>query len=294
MDFPDGSSMGSTVVVDSHFQRIGCQPEKLHYSVANPARGLLSRETRKKARTSGSAPLPPSRCSCGENKTKIKHRARTAQKEKKIQFTRRVSRDASTCLDPTQVSVHLAPVQDSVGSSKQASRCHFAGSTLPCTIEMLPVQLNLFSPGDSRIYLLFSPRGNNPPPTLRDRLIPHHSPKAVSFRSHSMSNARTSLCTQSVHSFSILPRPLHTTLLRVSNIIFCGNRPPLVRIVPPPTKSSGAQRRLNTLPPGYFESTVERGRPMVWSPVLCASKISWCTVRSRVGVLAKSPRTSFI
>ena len=32
------------VVVVSYIQRIGCQPEKLLYAVANPARGLLSKE----------------------------------------------------------------------------------------------------------------------------------------------------------------------------------------------------------------------------------------------------------
>ena len=32
------------VVVVSHIQRIGCQPEKLLYTVANPAGGLLNRE----------------------------------------------------------------------------------------------------------------------------------------------------------------------------------------------------------------------------------------------------------
>ena len=36
------------VVVVSHIQRIGCQPEKLLYTVANPARGLLNREKRTK------------------------------------------------------------------------------------------------------------------------------------------------------------------------------------------------------------------------------------------------------
>ena len=36
------------VVVVSHIQRIGCQPEKLLYTVANPARGLLNREIRTK------------------------------------------------------------------------------------------------------------------------------------------------------------------------------------------------------------------------------------------------------
>ena len=36
------------VVVVSHIQRIDCQPEKLLYTVANPARGLLNREKRTK------------------------------------------------------------------------------------------------------------------------------------------------------------------------------------------------------------------------------------------------------
>ena len=47
------------VVVVSHIQRIGCQPEKtLLYTVANPARGLLNKEEKKKKK-SGSAPPPP-------------------------------------------------------------------------------------------------------------------------------------------------------------------------------------------------------------------------------------------
>ena len=36
------------VVVVPHIQRIGCQPEKLLYTVANPARGLLHGEKRTK------------------------------------------------------------------------------------------------------------------------------------------------------------------------------------------------------------------------------------------------------
>ena len=37
------------VVVVSHIQRIGCQPEKLlYYTVANTARGLLNKEKRTK------------------------------------------------------------------------------------------------------------------------------------------------------------------------------------------------------------------------------------------------------
>ena len=55
----------TVVVVISHIQRIGCQPEKLLYTVANSARGLLNRGKNK----SGSAPPPT--CSFRENKMKI-------------------------------------------------------------------------------------------------------------------------------------------------------------------------------------------------------------------------------
>ena len=40
------------VVVVSHNQRIGCQPEILLYTVADPARGLLNREKKKKEKVS--------------------------------------------------------------------------------------------------------------------------------------------------------------------------------------------------------------------------------------------------
>ena len=43
----------------SHIQRIGCQPEKkLLYTVANPARGLLNRKKKKKKSLAASPPPP--------------------------------------------------------------------------------------------------------------------------------------------------------------------------------------------------------------------------------------------
>ena len=61
----------------------------------------------------------------------------------------------------------------------------------------------------SRVYLVFPPRGHKPPPTLRDRLNPYTSAfKAVAFQSPVMPNAWMALCTQTVHYFSFLPRPL--------------------------------------------------------------------------------------
>ena len=77
-----GGLSAVVVVVVSHIQRTGCQPEKkLLYTGANPARGLLNREKKKKKKSA--------RCSFGKKKIK---------KLKK-------SRDGSTCLGATQVGV---------------------------------------------------------------------------------------------------------------------------------------------------------------------------------------------
>ena len=80
------------LVVVSHI-RIGCQPEKLLYTVANPARGLLNREkgTKKIKKSLAAHPSPPPSTLLFQRK--IKHK----------------SRDAST--GATQVSVRLASVQ---------------------------------------------------------------------------------------------------------------------------------------------------------------------------------------
>ena len=56
--------------VVSHIPRIGCQSEKILYTVANPPRGLLSRKTITKGKVWQHTPPPPTRCSLviGENK----------------------------------------------------------------------------------------------------------------------------------------------------------------------------------------------------------------------------------
>ena len=52
----------TVVVVVSHIQRVGCQPDKLLYTVANPARGLLNRgKIKNKKYKYGSASPPPPR-----------------------------------------------------------------------------------------------------------------------------------------------------------------------------------------------------------------------------------------
>ena len=59
----------AVVVVVSHIQRIGCQPEKkLLYTVANPARGLLNREKNKNKKSGSAPPPPPARAARSEKK----------------------------------------------------------------------------------------------------------------------------------------------------------------------------------------------------------------------------------
>ena len=53
------------------FSALVANPKKLLYTVANPARGLLTREKTKKKKSGSAPPPPPARCSFGEkNKNK--------------------------------------------------------------------------------------------------------------------------------------------------------------------------------------------------------------------------------
>ena len=81
------------VVVVSRIQRIGCQVETLLYTVANTTRGLLNREKKTKEKVWQRTPLTPPPTLLVRVKVKYK------------------SRDASTCLGATQVSVRLASIQ---------------------------------------------------------------------------------------------------------------------------------------------------------------------------------------
>ena len=99
----------------------------------------------------------------------------------------------------------------------------------------------------------------------------HTSPSnAIAFQSPAMPNARTSLCTQSVHSFFFPPRPLRTAPSKISEYDSLW-RPPAAHLDerPRPQKSSRSQHCLNTLTPGYLKGTVVRSHPIVWSLALC-------------------------
>ena len=106
-------------------------PKKILDMVASPTRGLLNREKRiqEKGWQLTSPPSPPS----------------PAARSEKIKYK---SRDASTTQGATQVSVRLAPLQDSFDSSARPMGVASHNSTLPCAITTFPVSIPLAFPGD--------------------------------------------------------------------------------------------------------------------------------------------------
>ena len=106
---------------------------------------------------------------------------------------------------------------------------------------------------------------------------------AVAFHSPAMPNARMSLCTQSVHSFSFPPRPLRTAPSRFPKMIHFGSRPPLIRMSVPSHKSFLVRNVVSML----SHRVISRARlyeVIRWSGLLrCVlmmrSKTRWCTVR---------------
>ena len=173
-------------------------------------------------------------------------------------------------------------------------------SRLPCTITTFPVSLSLSSPGDvatSTSYFLLAAMNLRPPSAT---VSTHTSAfNAVAFQSPAMPNARMSLCTQSVHYFSFPLRPLRTAPSKVANHDSLW-QPPAAHSDerPRPQKSSRAQRCLNDLAPSYLKGMVVRGRPMVWSLVLCPddAKQDPVVYGAEFGVvfLAEGPRTASI
>ena len=174
------------MIVVSHIQRIGCQPEKttLHGGQSR------SRGNKRKKKKSGSAPPPPPRRSpFGE------------------------SRDASTCLGATQVSIRLASAQGFLQLIGWANVCRFARFYASvCDNDFPIIAASLFSwrcLAASTSSFLHAAMNLRPPSAT---LSTHHTSasSAVAFQSPAMPNARVLLFTQSVHFFSFPPRPLRT------------------------------------------------------------------------------------
>ena len=221
------------VVVVSHIQRIGCQPEKLLYTVANPARGLLNREKRTKEEVwqHPPSPLHPPHCSFGE-KNKIKNHATHLQA---LLRSRSVSR----------------PYKDIFGSSTRhyANGSGFAKLYTPVCDNMFPSLVAsliywrcLAASTSSFLHTAMNLR----PPSVT--VSTHTSAfNAVASQSPAMPNARMSLRTQSVHSFSFPPRLLRTAPSRFPKTIRFGSRPPLIWRSVPAHKSLLVRNVVSTL-----------------------------------------------
>ena len=213
------------------FSALVASPKKLLYTVANPARGLLNRGKKKRKKKYGSAPHPPS--------------PRAARSEKKKKRKKKKSRGASTCLGATQVgvtqvvSVRLASVQRFLRLVGWANGCRFAkfyASVCDCNFPSLVASLFFWRClAASSSSFLHAAMNLRPPSVTASTQTSAFN--AIAFQSPVMPNARMSLCTQSVHSFSFPPRPLRTTPSRFPNMIRFGNRPPLIRRSVPAHKS---------------------------------------------------------
>ena len=159
--FQETNSTGSTLVV-SHIQRIGCQPEELLYTVANPARGLLNRGKKRKKSLAAPSPPPP--------------RAARSEKKKKKKITRRIH--MSRRYEGRRYAGGLGPsrVRKRIRTTRRLGQWVSLRKILRCFRVRLQLSqsrcLSLLLAMSGRVFLFFPPRGHEPPPTLRDRLNP--------------------------------------------------------------------------------------------------------------------------
>ena len=121
---------------------------------------------------------------------------------------------------------------------------------------------------------------------------------AVAFHSPATPNARMSLCTQWVHSFSFPPRPLRTAPSRFPNTIRFGSCPQLIRMSVPTHKSLLVRNVVSMLSHpvisrAWLYEVIRLSGFLRCAPMI-RSKTRWCTVRSLAYVvfLAEGPRTA--
>ena len=110
------------------FSVLVAKPKKTIYTVANPARGLLSREKRTKEKVWQHTPPPPPPHTARSEKNQLNH----ASHLQALRRSRSVSR----------------PYKDTFGSSTRPMGVASQNSTLPFAITGFPVSLLLSSPGD--------------------------------------------------------------------------------------------------------------------------------------------------
>ena len=197
------------------FSVLFANPKKLLGTVANPARGPMNREKRTKQKKSDRTPRP--RCAFGEKLDK--NHATHLQSLRRFRFISR-------------------PHKGYPSTRRLGQRCCFAKAyAFVCDNKFPSLVAALFScrclVACASSFLLAAMNLRPPSVTVSTHTSAFN---AVAFQSPAMPNARMSLCTQSVHSFSFPPRPLRTAPSRFPSTIGFGSRPPLTRMSVPAHK----------------------------------------------------------
>ena len=127
-----------------------------------------------------------------------KHKARTTKRTTRV-MVRSTPCDAPTCLGAAEASVRgLGPI----GVASQVLRfpVRYQLSQFRC--------ISILFAASSQAFLLFSPCDHKPPPTLRDRLDPHHCLRCLHFPVPRYARRPDVALYVPIPSFSFRSRPL--------------------------------------------------------------------------------------
>ena len=197
--------------------------KKLLYMVANPARGLLNRRKKRRKKKSGSASPPHPRAARSEKNNNNKRITWRIHMSKRY-----ASRRYAGGLGPSRVRTRI-PTTRRLGQWVSLRkilrfRVGLQLSQSRCLVASLFSWRCLAASPSSSLHAAMNLR----PPSVTAS-IQTSAFNAIVFQSPVMPNARMSLCTQSVHSFSFPTRPLRTAPSRFPNMSRFDNRPPLIR-----------------------------------------------------------------
>ena len=142
------------------------------------------------------------------------------------------------CLGATQVSVRLAPVQDSFDSSTRQIHVALQVYAFLYGNSIRSLVASLFLTMSSRVYLFLPPRGHTPLPTLHSRINPYLCCQRLRFPIICYGK-RPDIALYAIGLRFTLPTPssLHSVPSMFPTMIRFGNRPPLSWISAPAYKS---------------------------------------------------------
>ena len=148
------------------FGALVANPKKLLYTVANPARGLLNREKKRKKVWHRPLPPPPPRALLVRRKIKNE------------KITRRIN--MSRCYEGRRYAGGLGPsrVRTRIPTTRRLGQWVSLRKLLRFRVRFQVSQsrcLSLVLAMSGRVFFFFPPRVHEPPPTLRDRFNPNLS-----------------------------------------------------------------------------------------------------------------------